>query len=384
MGRVEKFFSRVGTLWHIASITLVMLVLGHYLLGGAELALNLAKTGRLDKVDARYAAPVYDGFAARVPYWAEFNKAWGKHFEPYFHWRRDPFPGKFITVDAQGVRHTPKPAVKPDARKVFMFGGSTMWGTGAPDDGTIPAYLQSMLGEDYDVVNYGETAYVSAQELNYLLYQLALGNVPDVVVFYDGVNDGYAGAYSPAIPRDPHNLRSDSAGDRNVLVTLFKNSNYKRVLDKARSLTNLWFAEPEAEGATAWDRKIGAALENNSRAVVDMYEAHIRQVKALGREYGFKALFFWQPNLYSLGRRKPNPYETRVLEESAKVLVESQRQVYLAAKHGFSNREPEGIYFLGDIFDQVDEPIYIDWHHIGPNGNEVIARAMEPHMRGPY
>ena len=29
-----------------------------------------------------------------------------------------------------------------------------------------------------------------------------------------------------------------------------------------------------------------------------------------------------------------------------------------------------------NIFDEVEEPIYIDWHHVGPNGNEIIAQAM--------
>jgi HPr kinase/phosphorylase len=29
---------------------------------------------------------------------------------------------------------------------LFLFGGSTMWGFGSPDDQTIPAHLQRLLG----------------------------------------------------------------------------------------------------------------------------------------------------------------------------------------------------------------------------------------------
>ncbi len=67
-----------------------------------------------------------------------------------------------------------------------MFGGSTLWGTGVKDEHTIPSFLQSFLGKDYDVYNYGETGYVSMQELNYLLHMLAKGNIPEAVIFYDG------------------------------------------------------------------------------------------------------------------------------------------------------------------------------------------------------
>jgi hypothetical protein len=32
--------------------------------------------------------------------------------------------------------------------------------------------------------------------------------------------------------------------------------------------------------------------------------------------------------------------------------------------------------FLGHLFDNVKEPIYIDWAHLGPRGNEIIASAI--------
>ncbi|MGB2635963.1 MAG: hypothetical protein WAM58_18685 [Candidatus Acidiferrum sp.] len=36
-----------------------------------------------------------------------------------------------------------------------------------------------------------------------------------------------------------------------------------------------------------------------------------------------------------------------------------------------------GFVFLGDIFDTVKEPLYIDkWMHLDPGGNEVIARSI--------
>ncbi len=248
-----------------------------------------------------------------------------------------------------------------------MFGGSSLWGTGSKDEHTIPSFLQSLLGEDYKIYNYAETGYVSTQELNFLLHQLAKGNLPDAIIFYDGVNDGYVGVYSPAIPRGVHNLRMTYKNERkdNVFIELYHASNYKKLVD--------FFSKNQA--TKKWDDEISSKIQLNSSSVVELYEAHIKQVKALGKEYGFKAFFFWQPNLFSR-TRDGLPYEEAIIQKASPVFVESQHQVYLDAKSTFSNRENEQIFFLGDIFNQIKEPIYIDWCHVGHNGNEIIARRM--------
>jgi len=364
--RIEKFFSRVGLVWQVTGVLLFLLIAGHYLLGAAETVHNFVQTGKTSKVDARYQSPVYDADPDKIAYWEEFNKVWGVHFEPYVHWKRNPFSGRFINVDQNGVRRTKKGHVAENSQKVFMFGGSTMWGTGASDDKTIPSYVQSMLGDEYDVYNFGDTGYVSAQELNALLLLLAQGRVPDIVIFYDGVNDGYAGAYSPAIPRDPHNLRLNDPAARSWLFRLFKKSNYMTLYE--------WLAGKHKY--ELWDAEIEPAIAENSSGVVDMYEAHIKQVKALATEYGFSAYFFWQPNLFSLTRNHLTAYEKRAIEKESPTLVESQKSVYQQAAERFSNRQDENIYFLGNIFDDREEPIYIDWHHVGPHGNEIVAGEM--------
>ena len=65
-----------------------------------------------------------------------------------------------------------------------------------------------------------------------------------------------------------------------------------------------------------------------------------------------------------------------MISAASPALVASQQQVYRVAKERFSNREDEGIFFLGDLFNEVEAPIYIDWHHLGPNGNERVTEAI--------
>ncbi|MGH7719731.1 MAG: SGNH/GDSL hydrolase family protein, partial [Gemmatimonadaceae bacterium] len=129
-------------------------------------------------------------------YWREFEQVNEKtRYHPYIVWRRAPFHGRLIDVNDEGIRRTPGAACTPGAGAltVYAFGGSTMWGMGAPDWGTIPAYLESELSRrargPVCVVNYAELGFVSTQGVIQLVRLLEAGTVPDVVIFYDGIND---------------------------------------------------------------------------------------------------------------------------------------------------------------------------------------------------
>ncbi len=73
----------------------------------------------------------------------------------------------------------------------WFFGGSTMWGIGVEDDGTIPSQYALKSGEY--VFNFGESGWVSRQSLNQLLNLLGENHKPKTIIFFDGVNDISAG-----------------------------------------------------------------------------------------------------------------------------------------------------------------------------------------------
>ncbi|MDT7041538.1 SGNH/GDSL hydrolase family protein [Candidatus Nitronereus thalassa] len=390
LNSVQKFISSCGKFCQFVGYMAILFVAGHFLLGaGIYVKHNYSHivgkglNVQLSGVDSRAKLPAYESYPDKEAFWQEQVNAFDTmHFEPYYHWRGNELSGKYINVGSDGVRFTLNSGQSKGGKKVFLFGGSTMWGMGVKDEHTIPSFLQAILGNEYVVYNYGETGWVSTQELNYLMYQLVKGNIPDVVVFYDGVNDGYAGAYSPAIPRDPHNLRSDQISKKqgspiesSLIVKIFKWSNYWSLVGYLkRSLwTNAYLEEQELE---KWDSIVQPKVTENTKGVIDAYEAHVRQVKALAKEYGFQVFFFWQPNLLS-GTRNLLPYEAEILRNnSTPVFRESQRKVFFEAKARLSDKEDENIYFLGNMFDDVAEPIYIDWCHVGPKGNEIVAKEI--------
>lgn len=365
--KIEKIASYASNICSMVIAIAIFLVVGHYVIGFASFIM-MSTIG-----DPREDSPVYQDYPARNDYWKEqlYVENAKAHFEPYIHWRQAEFTGKYINIDRNGIRKTVKKTKTKGKKKIFMLGGSTLWGEGSPDDSTIPSALQSMLEGKYDIYNYGESGFVSAQELNYLLYQLSLGNIPDVVIFYDGVNDGYAGVYSPAIPRDPQNLRMEYLNkSANVIVQLIYESNYNKL---AHYISRK--KRGNKDGSKEWDKKISPKIKMNAKDVIKMYEAHIKQVQALAKEYKFEAFFFWQPNLFCLTREMP-PYEKDIINKAPPVFVESQYQVYLEAKESLSKREDENVYFMGDLFNNIAGPIYIDYCHVGPRGNRLIAEKI--------
>src|SRR5512143_4151203 len=150
--------------------------------------ISFASKRTLDQyVAARSALPYYRDQDWSADYWRESLDALVTHYEPFVVWREHAHAGKTIHIDAAGMRATPGDRCESGAYRVWVFGGSTIWGVGAPDWLTIPAQLHEQLA-----ARGGRTGYDSTQAVIELQRELQAGRVPDLAIFYDGVNDVYA------------------------------------------------------------------------------------------------------------------------------------------------------------------------------------------------
>ena len=98
-------------------------------------------------------------------------------------------------VNSQGFRSTEFSEIKPsNTYRIFMVGGSTMFGSGAAtDETTIPGILQKIFDSDnsiqkIEVINAGISGGNSNTELH-LINEKLISFSPDLVIVYDGWND---------------------------------------------------------------------------------------------------------------------------------------------------------------------------------------------------
>jgi lysophospholipase L1-like esterase len=327
----------------------LLLILGHCLIGWVD-KISLS---RVREKQAQSSA--FQGNLRKI--FKEMDQI-GFEYHPYYHWRRKPFSGKYVNVDEAGNRRTSN-AANPKAKKVFVFGGSNVWGTGVSDGETIPSYLAKSLGKDFNVTNFGESAFVSTQDLNLFLEQLAFGNIPDIAIFYGGFNDTYAGVYSPAVPRTIQWVESSEFLGRLIQIT-----NYSILLNYLKK---------------KWDTPQEKDLEKGVAKSLHAYLSMVKQVKAIAKAYGFPAYFFWQPSLFSL-RRKLTPNEQGILDRESPLLVRAHRLKNEGLSLALKEKEADIISLL-DIFDSVPEPVYMDFCHLTPSGNERVAKAIVQSLR---
>ena len=159
----------------IAGICIVAVVLAEV---GARLASGAMSAGSSGPVDdPRAALPAYSGVDYEpADYWREFRRAKRERYHPYIVWRQQAFAGDLINVDETGHRRTVGNTGSVDSLDVWLLGGSTMWGMGAPDAQTVPSHVARRLNQtlniDARVTNLGEIGYVSTQELTLLIRKL--------------------------------------------------------------------------------------------------------------------------------------------------------------------------------------------------------------------
>lgn len=363
--RLRPAVRRLGSGYRVLASALLTTVL---LLSAVE------AVGRWVIDNPRFAPSLNREGRARLPYyrdqpwtdrhWREFRLAERTRYSPYSLWRTAPFSGETLVVDARGLRRTPGSSAAADALRVLCFGGSAMWGYGSPDEHTIPAHLQRRLGQrlarPVAVENRGERGFVLTQSLIELVRGLQQGNVPDVVIFYDGFNDVAVGHLT-----GQPGLHLEDGRIRTLLERPFSGwvARWWSVRRLARVLPG---AGGEGPGRTP------AETRDLARAITDVYLNSHKIGTALARRFGFEAYFFLQP-VMAVGHKPLTP-EEEALGVGSPPLVELLRLVYPAVERAAAAEE--NLYYLGGLLDGETDQIYIDEVHITPQGNELVARAM--------
>lgn len=319
-------------------------------------AISTGITALTRRPDQRGLLPNY----ADIP-WA------GRHFEElrrlstdyesFTGWRRRPFQGTTITVQAgTQTRQTPRAGPEGAGRSVYFFGGSAIWGTGSDDASTIPAMFQRRAGGD--VRNFGESGWTAHQSLNQLIKLYAEGHRPDVVVFYDGYNDVRtkcrSGSDFWAHEREPR-IRQ---------ATAYRPTEAGYYLQSVLQAVNT-FTGGTRPGAAGCDSNPRTAELVAEQMVLDWKLAEMLVTANGGRFHAFL-----QPVAYFSATRTNHI----MLQPPVRAQFEA---VYSRIRHKI--RDLPWTTDLTDALDQ-DTFIYIDDCHVSPNGNALVAERMQRYL----
>ncbi len=386
---IVKLGRILRALWLQTGIAIICL-----LLLDAALSLVLRAAAPANR-DSRILADGYHNASWVPEYFADLAGAWVRWL-PYAYWIGKPYRSRYLNIGADGLRATiaeSRPSEHSGAAfRIFMFGGSTMWGEGSRDAYTIPSWLQRMLDAgNYraQVINYGQDGYVSSQEMILLFEQLQRGNIPGLVVFYDGFNDstaamldGAAGqTFGEANRRDEFNAFNQWASDDSVLyrraaAALARNSGLGRLARKILiRLAPNRFRERKGE-LVAWKAAPGSAQSPRlQEEVVTTYLANKHLIEAAGRSFGFKCLFFWQPTVWTKTRLTAYEADQKWLPGEKEFMDGVYSRLAAIAQR-------EAIHDLSGVFGDSEQPYYIDDAHLTEAGNRVVAQAMLPYVLG--
>jgi hypothetical protein len=283
-------------------------------------------------------------------------------YEPFVGWRTVPYKGKTTNISKAGLRtHDPEASEASGQRVVRFFGGSTMWGEGSDDQHTIPA-LFNALQPQYKVYNHGQLAYNTRQELDQLISVYSKNERTDLVIFYDGVND--AAFLCPKVIQDLPAHR---------LVPMYREKLYTTKSEIVKDLTfdvfigNIMAVIQKATYRPYPETSLYdcAGSPEKAEAVAEMMMKNWEMANEIVTRRNGKFIAILQPAAF-IGQPRTDHLD---LDEE---LGKNFQEIYGRLKQKIHERKHPWIVDMSSKFDN-DEYIFIDFCHVSPNGNEIIA-----------
>jgi lysophospholipase L1-like esterase len=358
---VHPALKRIGALlvqfWLLFGLALLVLLIVDQIL---KAAFKPPKPERVQSGVVLIAREQMSLVQAESQYWKEHDKAKQAQWRSYVYFRREPYNGKAIQIDANGFRRTVSPALdSASAQSIWVFGASTVWGTGVSDVDTLPSRLNVAAKGAVHALNFGESGYVTMQSALAFQRALSCGTAPKLAVFIDGVNDVYSG------------LQHDRAGlpqNENNRIAEFNASQSPKSTFQAllAQLKGVQRARQRLSHANPPDRA-QLAIE-----IAELYLRTIAQTRAIAHAHGARAIFIWQPSIFS---------KKYLSAEEQSIVANSElrhQQLQLKSTQALKARVQElglvDVFVLDDLFDSYQESIYYDFSHTTKVGNDILAQ----------
>ena len=311
-------------------------------------------------------------------------------YEAFTQFKERPRRGSAANVDPNGFRFSKnKAAWPPDPKNfnVFLFGGSTTFGYGVPDDQTIASYLgENLLSANLTkkpcVYNFGRSTYYSTQE-RILFEKLLTGDfVPNVAIFIDGLNDFYYKIKSnePVYTGELTEFFEANSGRNSyfLIQTVKRLPLFKAVaaIRKALGLTGAEDKHDQARREVLWN---DPAYYDS---VIRRYSANKKLIEAAAASFGVKTVFVWQPVPYFKSDAQFNvfawPKNGRPTLRPANLYELGYPLVEKKMKENFFG---DNFLWLADTQDGFTEQAYVDGIHYSAAMSKRLAGFISEFMK---
>ena len=347
--------------------------------------INNQKEIYINKEKKRMSHPYFKNLEWASKFWKEYYSTYqdGRsiQYKPYIGWNRQEFIGEYININSDGMRNTWQPNLDNEdgLPTLYVFGGSTVWGSGARDNHTIPSELSKIFYENSDphiVYNYGESAYSITNNIMELIVLLKEGKIPDKVIFYNGTNLVH-GTYINGDPKiNPYmNLfaqrmnygkyNSNALDHLRLFIhkLIFKHSKIVKLLNKPNDEKEEKY-KPSSIPNNDLTQKLG-------NEIIKYYLHCLSLLNNLADGYGFEIMLIWQPTIFT----EKKIFE---IEKSFDELFHNKQlsELFVYCDQQLSNIDIKNFQNLSNVFAKKNDPIFIDFTHTTGEGNRIIAEKI--------
>ena len=281
-----------------------------------------------------------------------------------------------ININSHGFRGHDFSVTKDlDTYRIFIVGGSTVFGSGSTsDDTTIPSFLQKKFesihnGKKIEILNAGIGSAYSYSE-KYLIENDLMKFQPDLIIIYSGGNDAnnrYGVEYTvPGIPASQLDSSETPTNFENLVKKFIRETDYRTPILLYFELTRIVSQDPN-------NFHINNSLKNQ---VQELWTTRMGEVCKENNKKEITTIILVQPMLGS--GNKQLSIDEKILLENYGIYMQDTLDILNKMSGSLEKLENicHGTYDLRMIFDDVKEPVFFDHIHATDLGNEIIAEEI--------
>jgi lysophospholipase L1-like esterase len=280
---------------------------------------------------------------------------------------------------------------KPGITRIVTLGSSSTFGYYDRDHETYPYYLEQQLNEalgptgKVEVINFG-IPHLRSEEILALFYTEVLPLHPDIVTFYEGVNDAARG--NPSVNEHEHQRKTTERQNQSAITPL------KAAYGIARDrLIMVAFLDSIRQNMLAEPTFHSRQVEQHMAGTSEHFIGNIDKLYRECQQHGIRFLVLKQQAKSHLVKEtdmKGITYAQEVQMIQDKLTREGAiktRELHLLThsmlttdleKWAASNQVP--FVNVQKVLDQ-DRDVLLSWVHLSPRGNRMIASALTDEIK---